>query len=538
MSHYPQQNLRTQPSDATRVAVAVILVSTIARLILAAGLDYGIDEAYAVSVGRQFQWSFFDHPPIAFWTAGAMETLFGFDAPHWLIRLPFVLAFSGTSWLIFALGRRLLGEMAGLWGLIFLTLSPFFFASAGSWIVPDGPVDLFLAASALVLADILFNEHDPRTTARRWLLMGVLFGFACLSKYHAFLFAAGAVVFMIATRHRAQLTRPAPWIAGIIALAIFSPVIWWNAGHGWISIAFQTGRSHVEGGLYPVHVVQMLAGEAAYLLPWTLVLLISALVRGLATKPKWLDQPGSQEKVWFLASLSLPATILFTVLPLFGSRGLPHWPMPGWLFAFPILGAMVAQVVANGSRWPIWFARGSAALLALVAVAVIGLTQSGSVAGWLLRTPGMVDGAGIITPLLNEASDWKGLNAALTERGLGANAGRFIATPRWFEAARISSALASEGVKPLPVVTVFNEDARGFAFLTDQTTLLGEDAVIITEPQFALDPVRMLAPYFQRIDEPELITISVAGGIPKTLQVAPAHALVKPYPLRYGATPR
>jgi len=225
MPRFPTHSLRSTSSDPTTVVLTIIALSTVARLIFAVGLDYGVDEAYAVSVSRQFQWSFFDHPPIAFWTAGLMQALFGSHAAHWLIRLPFVLAFSGTIYLIFRLTRKLFSADAGLWAVVLLAVSPFFFASAGSWIVPDGPVDLFLAASALLLARILYDDLTPEDVTTTWLALGVTFGLAALSKYHAFLFAAGAVVFLVATPHRRLLAGPAPWIAGLIALALFSPVI-------------------------------------------------------------------------------------------------------------------------------------------------------------------------------------------------------------------------------------------------------------------------------------------------------------------------
>jgi hypothetical protein len=531
MSRFPTRSLRSTPADITPIVLVIIAVSTIARLLFATGLDYGVDEAYAVSVGRTFQLSFFDHPPIAFWTAGIMEALFGSHAPHWLIRLQFILAFSGTLYLIYALTRRLFSPEAGLWAVVLLSLAPFFFASAGSWIVPDGPVDLFLAASALLLARILFDDASPEESDMLWGLLGVTFGLAALSKYHAFLFAAGAVIFLIATPHRRHLLRPAPWLAGLVALALFSPVIWWNATHGWISIAFQSGRSHVEGGLYPVHILQTLAGQAAYLWPWTLIIAAWALIRALAGQPAWIKGDHARQKAWFLGSLALPAILLFTILPLFGSRGLPHWPMPGWLFAFPLAGAMAAHARAAGRRWPIWLASASAGLLAIAGISVVLILQSSIVAGLLLRTPGMLDGRGVVAPLITEAADWKGLRLALADRDLAPIPDRFVVALKWHEAARISAELGAG-----PIVTVFDADARGFAFLTDQRVLLGQDAVIITDWRPALTIDTEMKPYFDSVDPPELVTLSVAGGIPKTLSVTLAHKLVKPFPLKYGPT--
>lgn len=526
---FPTHSLASRATmSPDRAVFLIILVSTIARLFVAATFDYGVDEAYAVAVSRTFQWSFFDHPPVTFWTAGVIDWLWGGHAPHWLTRLPFVLAFTGTLTLIYLIGKRLFSAAAGLWAVVFLAVAPFFFASAGSWIVPDGPVDFFLAASALVLIRILYDDLAPEDVTRNWITLGVLFGLACLSKYHAFLFAFGAVIFLLATPHRRLLARPAPWIAGLIALAIFSPVIYWNATHGWISIAFQSGRSNAGHGFYPIHLLQMLAGEAAYLLPWTLVLATIALIRAMLPRAPWLPADNAREKACLLASLGLPAILLFTFLPLVGARGLPHWPMPGWLFVVPILGAWIADLIDRGYRWPMHLARASAALLAVLAIALAAIMNSTIVDTMLAKSMDAFAKRGALTPLINEGADWQGLDTDLADKGLAPLDGGFVVALKWHEAARIGAVLS-----PNIPLTVFDTDARGFAFLVDQSTLTGKDAVVITRAEDA-GALARLNVFFQKVDAPQPITLSVAGGVPFQLVATRAHSLKTPYPLPYG----
>ncbi|MDR3494861.1 MAG: glycosyltransferase family 39 protein [Ancalomicrobiaceae bacterium] len=531
MSRFPTRSLRVDTSDDHMLAIGVIAIAALARLLFSGFLDYGVDEAYAVSVARHFQWSFFDHPPIAFWTVGAMEFLFGSQAPHWLMRLPFVVAFSVTSYLIYDLTRRLFDARAGLWAVAALSTAPFFFASAGSWLVPDGPLDLWLAATAILLARILFADLTRAEVAESWLGAGLTFGLAGLSKYHALLFAFGAVVFIVATRHRSQLAAKAPWIAGILALAVISPLLVWNADNHWISFAFQSGRAGAAKGLQPFNVVQSLLGQAAYLLPWTLVALAYALVAPLAYRPKWLESANERERALFLAALALPAVALFTLAPILGGKGLPHWPMPGWLFAFPLLGKWLATGETRGSRAPAVMVTVSAAITAIAAFAVTLLLRSPLIATWALSTPGMLDGPAYLKPLYQEASDWQGLPAALADRDITFNDKRFAVALNWREAARIGAALGRS-----VDVAAFDADARGFAFLTDQKALLGRDAVIIGEwrPMLTIDD--RFKDYFREIERPQLITLSLAGGIPRTMSVAVAHQLIKPFPLPYGAT--
>jgi len=65
-------------------------------------------------------------------------------------------------------------------------------------------------------------------------------GLAMLSKYTAVLPAAAVAGAIVTSRDgRAQLKRPGPWLALVIAAVVFSPVVYWNARHGWASFKFQ-----------------------------------------------------------------------------------------------------------------------------------------------------------------------------------------------------------------------------------------------------------------------------------------------------------
>ena len=44
-----------------------------------------------------------------------------------------------------------------------------------------------------------------------------------------------------------------PYIAALLALAVFSPVIIWNAQHDWASFAFQTSRRLAEAPQFALH---------------------------------------------------------------------------------------------------------------------------------------------------------------------------------------------------------------------------------------------------------------------------------------------
>jgi len=520
-------------SDAAtfRTAFIVLLAGTIVRLGLAVLLDPGVDEAYAMAVATQWQLSWFDHPPMAFWWVKAMHDLaaplFGEPVPTFVLRLPFVLAFTVTCAVMFHLTCRLWGARSGLWALVALTLAPFFLLSAGSWMVPDGPLLLFLALTARVLAELLFFSPAPEGARERrlWIVAGVTLGLAGLSKYHAALFSFGVLVFVLATNHRSRLTAPAPWLGVVIAGLVASPVLVWNANHDWVSFLFQSSRGMGTDGINWSGLGRAAFGQAAYLGPWTLIGALIALVSLLRTD-RTIAGPNA-----FLLALSLPSIILFTAVPLWGGSALPHWQMPGWLFLLPILGRAIADSetrCGNAYRRARGFAVAGATLLALAI---------GSVMAFRVVPPSS-DAIGRlgIGSFLEESVTWRGLAAGLSERGLLAATSPadaqqrrpLVVAFRWIEAARVAEALGSRAT-----VAVFGNDPRGFAFLADPATWLGRDVLLIGRPKTFARGLDAARPLFSRIELQTPIAVKVGEFTLFEAQVAIGRNLTSAYPLPY-----
>ena len=320
----------------------------------------------------------------------------------------------------------LFGARAALVALFALNAAPFFFASAGTWIVPDGPLLFALAAAALALSRVIFATPADRSSVwLLWISAGVALGLAGLSKYSAALTVLGLLAFVaLSPRQRRWLADPAPYAGAAVALLLITPVIVWNARHGWVSFGFQGGRGAPGSGLKPAQVLAMALGEIAYLSPWLFVPLVIGLIAA------WRKR--GDDRRLFLVCLSLPPIVVFTLTPLWGARGLPHWTMPGWFFVFALAGAWVDdRRIADRTlrRW----ALASAGLLA--AVAALVTVQAAT--GWPLRLlplrPGVAD------PTL-EAFDWRGLSDAPAMRPRPA----FVLAAKWSDAGKIALALGPE----------------------------------------------------------------------------------------------
>src|SRR5262249_17451379 len=72
------------------------------RVLLAAARGRGSEESWVVGAGGRLALGFFDPPPLAWWLAWGAAHLFGSEAPF-VVRLPFVLLFALTTWLMYRL---------------------------------------------------------------------------------------------------------------------------------------------------------------------------------------------------------------------------------------------------------------------------------------------------------------------------------------------------------------------------------------------------------------------------------------------------
>lgn len=468
----------SDPTDRTRATqwALVWIVGFLGLRLAAAGFaGLGVDESYTLAISRNLQLSYFDHPPLHQWIVHGLSGMLGYGRAA---RLPFVLMFAASSWLLFRFSSRLFGERAGLWAVVALNLSGFFSVVAGGWIVPDGPLIFCLLAAALQLSKIALEEPSSNgvETLKTWLLFGLWLGLAGLSKYQAIVFALGAAGWVLGTpQARAHLRHPGPYLAVVLAAVIILPVVVWNAQNGWASFEFQGGRAVPAHGVRFAAVLPALAGQALLLLPWVFVPLMFAVLQRVPT------QEGSAGRTLCLA-LSVPGIVAFAITPIWGSAALPHWAMPSWLFAIPLVGNVLARTSLNRA-WPkAWAACSLAGLLG-----IWGLMVSDSATGWIGRAwPGAFAKG---DPTL-EMVEWLALAPSLASVPEYHRPGLFIVGAKWMDAGKISQALG-QGAE----VIVGSDDPRGFAYGRDIGSLVGRDALIITTPR---QPASKLSHCFAR----------------------------------------
>jgi len=493
-----QRRMMRRLSPPARAAAAIVVIAVAVRLVFAGFTGLGIDESYMVAASDRFDWSYFDHPLAAWWLELASRRLFGGDAPI-VVRLPFVALSALSSWLMYRLTARLFGGRAAFWAVAAYSVSPVFSLAFGCWVLPDGPLDAALLAAADALCRAAgVGEGAPAPAPRWWLAAGLFAGLALLSKYNAALTLAGAGVFVLTdAAARRQLQRWEPWAALALTAAMFTPVIAWNAQHGWQSFAYQGGRA-AGLRLHPLAPLIILAGEALFVLPWLwlpqILLLLGALRRGPA-----------ERRAWLLAALAAPPILLFALVGVWSStKILYHWAAPGYLVLFPLLGDFLAR---HPGRWRDAVARASAFLLGGAAMLIAAELQFAFIPGLdRLFPPGK-------SPL-PQAVDWNSVRAEIPP-------GTAVAALRWYDAGKLGYAL------PGVTVTVFGPAPHEFGISAPAAALIGRNVLLVATPGDSGAIQKQYAADFRTLDPAPALVVVHHGAVLAVLPTLLGRDLLK-----------
>jgi 4-amino-4-deoxy-L-arabinose transferase-like glycosyltransferase len=295
--------------------IAALAALTLLRLVVAAYTPLSPDEAYYWVWSRALAPGYLDHPPmVALWiragTLLAGDTAFG-------IRLLAPLAAALGSMLLADAGERLLpGRHAGLIAAALLNATLLFGVGAVT-MTPDTPLLFFWTAALWALARLIRSGNGV------WFLAaGASAGLALASKYTAVLLVGGAFLWLLACPSvRIWLLRPAPWLGALLGSAVFLPVLLWNAGHGWASLAKQGGRTGVwQPGRALQFLVELAGSQIGLVTPLVFLLCVAGIF--VAARIAWTRRdPG-----WtLLAALTVPGAAVFLQHAL-GDRVQGNWP--------------------------------------------------------------------------------------------------------------------------------------------------------------------------------------------------------------------
>ncbi|MEZ5988754.1 MAG: glycosyltransferase family 39 protein [Planctomycetota bacterium] len=274
-------------------------------------------EAYYFTYSLHPDLSYFDHPPMVAWLIWVGVQVFGDGTLG--IRIGMWLAGLATMWAGQALLRDFGVGPRGRTTWILANLAVPALLTIHFFSTPDPP----LVAGWTLCMLALWRARSGSLLA--WSLAGLFAGVALLSKYTAgFLAVSGIVLLLLDPRMRRQLLRPGPWLGVVMAAVVFSPVVIWNARHGFESFLFQTGGRLDKAAFDPMSFLKTFGMQFGLLNP-VLVLLLPMILAWL-----WrLARTGDQRALWLLAfGLPLPVFLLSSSLWV---ETKPNWYSPGYV---------------------------------------------------------------------------------------------------------------------------------------------------------------------------------------------------------------
>jgi dolichol-phosphate mannosyltransferase len=316
------------------LAVGLVACAWLLRLVYSSQVEMVPEETYYWNYALHLDIGYLDHPPMVAWLIWLGTNVFG--TTEFGVRFGAMCSGAVASFFVYRLTRNLFDEASALVALVLMQLLPFFFF-AGILMTPDAPMTAAWAALLYYLERALLGGR-----ARAWWGVGLSLGLGLLSKYTIGMLVPAMMIFVAwDARSRPWLRNWRPYVAGLLALAIFSPVIYWNASHEWASFAFQTSRRFAERPQFAVH--KLILSALILLTPVGAISLPASLWNKDQVNPE-----GLRRRRFLQLSILTPLAVFF----LFSLRHEVKFDWTGalWLAAAPPLAFAVAGGVSHGVR--------------------------------------------------------------------------------------------------------------------------------------------------------------------------------------------
>jgi dolichol-phosphate mannosyltransferase len=312
------------------LAIRIVVYAVVLRLVYLGSVELLPEEAYYWNYSRHLDIGYLDHPPMVAWLIRLGTTLFG--QSQFGVRVGALGCSVFTSVFTYRLTRNLYGEESALAALVLSQALPFFFLS-GLLMTPDAPLTAAWAASLFYFERALV---EGRSAA--WWRVGFWLGIGFISKYTIGLLVPAAFLFMLWDRKSRQwFLRWQPYAAALLALAIFSPVIIWNAQHDWASFAFQTSRRLAEAPKFALH--RLIASALILITPTGVLAIAVAFSRAKPADRAAGGSPGADEGGRRSTFIRIAVLVPVTVFALFSLRHEVKldWTGAPWVAALPIM---------------------------------------------------------------------------------------------------------------------------------------------------------------------------------------------------------
>jgi 4-amino-4-deoxy-L-arabinose transferase-like glycosyltransferase len=323
--------------------VLLIAVLTLMRLIYAGAIELRTDEAYYWTWSKESVLSFLDHPPGIAWFIWFGTAIFG--DTNLGVRFAGILAMLATQLLLADIVRRVTHDFRAVVFAVLMPEAALYYGLLMAKVSPDTAMIPF--AIAMLWALVRLHESG---NARWWLAAGLFAGLAMLSKFTAVFLAPAVLAFaLVPDWRRRWLFSPYPWLAALIAVVVFSPVLIWNYQHNWASFRFQFVRA-VATHEFSFRTVGEFIGLQLGLVGFVL---LPVVLSGVALTA-WRGYR-NREPVAILLSTAVLVPFGYFFWKSLTLRVGDTWPMFLWPAGFAAVAVNLTKL--SGEGWPDWMVK-------------------------------------------------------------------------------------------------------------------------------------------------------------------------------------
>jgi 4-amino-4-deoxy-L-arabinose transferase-like glycosyltransferase len=302
-----------------RDILLLIAFFTVIRLAVSPTFGLGVDEAHYILYAKYLDLSYVDHPPLVGWFHAPFYYLFG--TSEFLVRLPAILLFSLTTYLIYKFTAALSGSRQVALLAALAVNSSFLFNALSFMLLPDS---FLYPLMLLIIFTLKKIENAPKT--KYYVCLGVLLGLSGLAKYTAILFVPPLAAYFIMKRRYDLLFSGRMLLAAVVALLMISPVLYWNLQHDFVSFRYQTGHVLGASSIDLKAFMTALAGQFGAYSPFLFLIAFYGLFRSFRDKNDEVR----------LALLFGGVILIFFLYTSLRETALPHWNSPFYLLFIPV----------------------------------------------------------------------------------------------------------------------------------------------------------------------------------------------------------
>jgi membrane-associated phospholipid phosphatase len=307
--------------------------------ILNSPFDLSPDEAHYWEWSRRLDISYYSKGPMIAYLIHLGTFIFGDTV--FGVRFMAVMSSLLGSVFLYIFGKGLYDEQVGLSSALIMQIIPLF-SVFGVLFTIDSPFIFFWILSLFFFWRSINSQSQiaNRKPQIYWLLLGLSIGLGLLTKYTMAFFYICAFLFLaLSNEYRKLLFTKNPYIAFLVSLLVFSPVLIWNADHDWVTFRHTAGQAHIADGIQISFqsLFEFLGSQFGVITPILLLLMIVSLW-------KLRKKPEGHFLFWF----SVPVVLFFSLKSIQG-KVQANWALPGYITGIVAFSAFYIKRFFSGS---------------------------------------------------------------------------------------------------------------------------------------------------------------------------------------------